>query len=75
MDDMMERFPDIKAADLKAGDMIALSSSKNGTMDRIKAIKLVAGVEPFLRAAQAAAGRGGRGQVDINIPGLDGGTP
>lgn len=73
IDDMMDRFPDIKAADLKAGDMIALSSTKNGNMDRIKAIKLVAGVEPFLRMAQAAAGGGrrGGGEVQFNIPGLD----
>lgn len=75
IDDMMERFPDIKAADLKAGDMIALSSTKNGKMDRIKAIKLIAGVEPFLRAAQAAAGRGRGQQVEFNIPGLEGGIP
>lgn len=78
IDDMLDRFPDIKAADLKIGDMIALSSTKNGTMERVKAFKLVAGVEPFLKAAMAqAASGGGRGQtVQFNIPGLDGiGTP
>lgn len=75
LDEMIDRFPNITVADLKAGDMIAISSTKNGTTDRIKAIKLLAGVEPFIRMAQMAAaasgGRGGRG-VDFNIPGLDG---
>lgn len=76
VDDMLDRLPTITPADLKAGDMIAISSTKNGTADRIKAIKLVAGVEPFLRAAQASAGggrRGGQGGVDggFSIPGLD----
>lgn len=76
VDDMLDRFPNITAADLKAGDMIAISSTKNGTNTRIKAIKLLAGVEPFLRMAQAGGqgGRGGRGGVDggFSIPGLDG---
>lgn len=74
IDDMLDRFPNITAADLKPGDMIAVSSSKNGNADRINAIKLLAGVEPFLRMAQASGGRG-RGQGvsgDFTIPGLDG---
>lgn len=77
IDDMLERFPNITAADLNVGDMIAVSSSKTANADRITAIKLLAGVEPFVRAAQAqtAAGgpRGGRGgQGGFSIPGLDG---
>ncbi len=76
VDDMLDRFPNITASDLKAGDMIAISSTKNGTTTRIKAIKLLAGVEPFLRMAQASGqgGRGGRGGVEggFSIPGLDG---
>lgn len=75
VDDMLDRLPTITPADLKAGDMIAISTTKNGPNVRIKAIKLVAGVEPFLRAAQAsaAAGRRGQGGVDggFSIPGLD----
>jgi hypothetical protein len=73
IDEMLERFPSITAADLKVGDMIAVSSTKDGVLDRINAIKLLAGVEPFIRAAQASGemqrGRGGQG---FNIPGLDG---
>lgn len=77
VEDMLERSPNISAADLKVGDTIALSSTKTPDMARIKAIKLFAGVEPFLRAAQATSGRGGRGGqggVDggFSIPGLDG---
>jgi hypothetical protein len=72
---MLERFPNITVADLKVGDMIAVSSSKTTAMDRVTAIKLLAGVEPFIRAAQmqAAASRGrGQSAPSLNIPGLDG---
>ena len=75
VDDMLDRFPSITAADLKTGDMIAISSTKNGSTARIKAIKLLAGVEPFLRLAQAGGNNGrGRGGVEggFSIPGLDG---
>jgi hypothetical protein len=79
IDDMLDRFPNITAADLKAGDIIAVSSTRGDNPDRITAIKLLSGVEPFLRAAQmSAAARGGRQDrtLDLNIPGLDGfGTP
>lgn len=75
IDEMLDRFPNISAGDLKVGDMVAISSTKNGSMDRISAIKLLAGVEPFIRAAQASGdlqrGRGGQ-QGSFNIPGLDG---
>jgi ribosomal protein L24 len=74
IDDMLDRFPGITVADLKAGDMIAISSTRNGALDRIKAIKLVAGVEPFLRMAQMSGGgqRGQGVQGGFSIPGLDG---
>ena len=75
IDDMLERFPNITAGELKPGDVIAVSSTRNNTPERITAIKLLAGVEPFLRAAQAQAASGGqRGQggLSLDIPGLDG---
>jgi len=76
IDEMLEGFPNITAADLKAGDVIAVSSSKNNTPERITAIKLLAGVGPFLQAAQAQAAAGGgqrgRGGLSLDIPGLDG---
>lgn len=77
IDDMLERFPNITVADLKVGDSIAVSSTKTNNPDRITAIKLLAGVEPFLKSAQAAGGqtggqRGGQ-SGGFTIPGLDGG--
>jgi len=76
IDDMLDGFPSITAADLKTGDVIAVSSSKNNTPERITAIKLLAGVGPFLQAAQAQAAAGGgqrgRGGLSLDIPGLDG---
>jgi hypothetical protein len=80
IDEMLERFPNITPADLKVGDVIAVSSTKTARLDHITAIKLLSGVEPFLRAAQMTAvaqqGNGPRRQLDLNIPGLDGfGTP
>lgn len=81
IDEMIERFPTITAADLKVGEQIGVLSTKSNGSGKIKAIKLLAGVEPFIRMAQmaAAASGGGRGQgsqVGLSIPGLDGiGTP
>jgi hypothetical protein len=74
VDEMLDRFPNITAADLKPGDMIAFSSTKGTNIDRVKAIKLLAGVEPFLRLAQAGNGsqRGQGVQGGFTIPGLDG---
>ena len=82
LDEMVERAPNITAADLKTGEMIAiLTGATDGAAPaaaRIKAIKLIAGVEPFVRMAQAAAAaaggrRPGRGvSGDFSIPGLDG---
>jgi hypothetical protein len=81
IDEMLERFPNIKVTDLKVGEMIAVSSTKSADPNRIRAIKLLSGVEPFLRTAQAPTGGGrggnrGGGDSGFSIPGLDGfGTP
>jgi hypothetical protein len=76
IDDMLEQFPNITAADLKTGEMIAVSSTKTENEGRITAIKFLAGVEPFIRVAQANASGGKRNgrQVDgqFSVPGLDG---
>ncbi len=73
IDDMLERFPSITIADLKVGDMIAVSSTKSASAERIKAIKLLSGVEPFLKAQQKTATGRQRGGQDggLQIPGLD----
>ena len=77
INEMFERLPVITVADLKAGDMIAVSSTKTNDASKITAIRLLAGVEPFLTAPQTANGGGGgrgRGGQDssFSIPGLDG---
>jgi hypothetical protein len=76
IDDMLDRFPNISTGDLKTGDVIAVSSTRTTNLERITAIKLLAGVEPFLRAAQAQAaangGQRGQGTLSLDIPGLDG---
>lgn len=75
IDAMLERFPTISIADLKTGDMIAVSSTKVADTDHFNAIKLLAGVEPFLKAPQTSGGgQGGAqgGQGSFTIPGLDG---
>lgn len=72
-DDMIERFPAIALADLKLGDAIAVSSTTGAVPNRVTAIKLLSGVEPFLNAPQAARGGQGGGQgAGLSIPGLDG---
>jgi ribosomal protein L24 len=77
IDEMLERFPTITIADLKVGAMIAFSSTKSANAEqRVTAIKLLAGVEPFLNAAQAAgnnSGRRGGADSGFSIPGLEGG--
>lgn len=76
VDDLFDRFPVVAAADLKPGEMIAVSCTRNGSSERVRAIKLLAGVEPFIRAAQAAGGGRGMGRPGVDsgftIPGLDG---
>lgn len=75
IDDLLERFPNIKITDLKVGEMIAVSSTKNADESRIRAIKLLSGVEPFLRLAAAGGGgnrSGGGANTSFTIPGLDG---
>ncbi|HEY0430067.1 MAG TPA: hypothetical protein VGC76_19950 [Pyrinomonadaceae bacterium] len=77
LDDMLERFPTITVADLKVGEMIAVNSSKTANQERITAIKLVSGVEPFTKVPQMTTGGGGNRQgsgvsSSFTIPGLDG---
>ena len=65
-------FKGTGASIAQSGDKILMKANSE---ERVKAIKFVAGVEPFIRMAQmAAAAGGGRrgGGVDFNIPGLDG---
>ena len=55
MQQMLEHMPAIKLEDLKAGDAIIVSSTEGTDPGQVTAITLVAGVEPILTAAPAAA--------------------
>lgn len=72
-DDMIERFPNISLADLKVGAAVAASSTTGAMPNRVTAIKLLSGVEPFFAAAaQAPRGNNSQSAPSLNIPGLDG---
>jgi hypothetical protein len=74
IDEMIERIPPIKITDLKVGDLIGASSSAGADLTRVTAIKLLAGIEPLVRIAQAQAAQrqaAGGGSPSLNLPGLD----
>lgn len=77
VNEIFDNLPQITAGDLKVGDMIAVSSSKTADASRITAIRLAAGIEPFLKTPQIPGGgkrQGNSGQnSNFSIPGLDGG--
>jgi hypothetical protein len=75
-DAMLERLPAVTLADLKKGDIIAVSSTKGSDPSRVTAIKLLAGVEAFLTAPAGPRGAAGGQAPSMNLPGLDSiGTP
>jgi hypothetical protein len=75
-DAMLERLPPVTLADLKKGDLIAVSSTKGSDPSRVTAIKLLAGVEAFLTAPAGPRGAAGGQAPSMNLPGLDSiGTP
>lgn len=77
-EEMLEKFPNISASDLKVGETIAIVTSKNGGTDHMTAFKLLAGIEPLIQLARVRAAangggqRGGQGTLSLDIPGLDG---
>jgi hypothetical protein len=71
-DAMLERLPAVTLTDLKKGDLIAVSSSKGADPNRVTAIKLLAGIEPFLAAAAGPRPAAGAQAPSMNLPGLDG---
>jgi hypothetical protein len=68
--DMLERMPQTTLAELKAGDMIVVSSTTGADPTRLTAIALVAGIDAIINAMPAAAARPnvGGGQ-DLGLPG------
>ncbi len=73
INDFYDNLPKTSIAVLKIGDQIGVSSTSSINSDRLTAIKLLAGVEPFIQIQTLAnAARNGR-NPSIDIPGLDGG--
>ncbi|HZH89341.1 MAG TPA: hypothetical protein VEX70_01850 [Pyrinomonadaceae bacterium] len=69
--EMLERMPQTTLAELKAGDMIVVSSTAGADPTRLTAIALVAGIDAIVNAMPAtASGRpnAGGGQ-DLGLPG------
>jgi hypothetical protein len=68
--EMLERMPQTNLAELKAGDMIVVSSTSGADPTRLTAITLVAGIDAIINAMPAGAARpsGGGGQ-DLGLPG------
>lgn len=68
--DMLERMPQLTLAELKAGDMIVVSSTSSADPTRLTAIALVAGMDAVINAiaARPATPNVGGGQ-DLGLPG------
>ena len=64
------RIPEIKISDLKKGDQIAASSPKSSDESNYTAIKLIAGIGPFI-AAQSSSGKKRGVGGSLQVPGLD----
>lgn len=64
-DDVIERFPAVTLAELKAGDRVLVASTQGADPSRLNAIALVSGLEALRPAA--AGNRMGRG-VDVGLP-------
>lgn len=74
LEDMVNNLPNTTIAELKVGDTIGVSSPAGTVANHYTAIRLWAGVEPFLTTPRVNMGGGGGNQSPtINIPGLDGG--
>jgi hypothetical protein len=67
--DMLERMPPLKLAELKTGDAIMLSATNGADSGRVTAINVLAGVEPLLTAApQGGQQIFGTWNFDIGLP-------
>ncbi len=65
---VLERMPQLSLAELKKGDAVIVSSSKNPG-DSITAFAFIAGVEPFLAAAPRTAGEVNLGSWNLDLSG------
>ncbi|MDT7540892.1 MAG: hypothetical protein QOE33_796 [Acidobacteriota bacterium] len=69
INDVIDRQPQATLADLKAGDVVIVSSTTGTDPTRVSAITLLVGAEPVLLALQSAPRRqGGSGATDVGLP-------
>ena len=69
MADLIERLPTIAVSEIKAGDMIIMSTLPGSDQNRLTAVSMVAGIEPLLQMIaqrQAAGGQPRPQNVDLN---------
>jgi len=66
--DMLERMPRLTLAELKPGDVIAVSSTQGADPARVTAITLVAGVDAILAAMQRPGGGGRAPNLSTGLP-------
>ena len=65
--ELIERLPQAQLAELKAGDVLIVSSTVGEDPTRVTAITILAGAETLLAALQSGPARGGaRGGADIS---------
>jgi hypothetical protein len=72
LQDMLERLPALPLAELKAGDQVAVSSTKGHDPARVTAVVLLAGIEPLLQSRPSTASGGetlglAAGALDIGL--------
>jgi hypothetical protein len=67
--EMLERLPALALTELKAGDRLAVSSTRGSDPSRINAVAVVAGIEPLLAPPQP-----GRPGGAVLMPGLPAGA-
>ena len=66
--DMLERMPPLTLADLKPGDVIAVSSTTGTDPSRLTAITLVGGVDAILTAMQRLSGARRTPSLNTGLP-------
>ena len=69
---MLERMPQVKLEDLKAGETIVVSSTKGAKSNEVTAIMMLANADGILRMIAAQSG-GGRGSGMTGAGGMGGG--
>jgi transcription antitermination factor NusG len=66
---ILDRMPALSLSELKKGDAVIVSSSKNPGDSAISAFSFVAGVEPFLAAAPRSGGQVNLGSWNLDVGG------